>query len=80
MLNLISVPQFLKENFDFIKEFYIEGWVYSEGSNTEHIGKLNVVKFGFPMVQIQDGCHFVLFSNGRDHWKTKIFASPGQFM
>ena len=45
---------------------------YSGGSNTEnwnteHIEMLNVLKFGFPMVQKQDG--------SQSHWITEIFAS-----
>ena len=34
----------------------------------------------FPVVQKQDGCHFVLFSNGLDHWKTKLLASLDHFI
>ena len=34
----------------------------------------------FPMVQKQDACHFVLFSNGLDHWKTELLATLDCFM
>ena len=45
-----------------------------------NIGILNVLKLSFPMVQKQDGVHFVLFSNGRDHWKTILLASLDYFI
>ena len=37
----------------------------SEHSNTESIRKPNVSKFGFRMVEKQNGGHFVRFSNGQ---------------
>ena len=41
---------------------------------TKHIGILNVMKFGYPMVQKQDGHNFAWFSNGLDYYKTKLVA------
>ena len=49
------------------------------GLNTEQIGIPNVFKFGFPIVQKQDGCHSVLFSNGLNHSKTELFGKPRLF-
>ena len=51
----------------------------TEHWNTEHIGVPSFLKFCFPMVQKQDGCHFVLFSNGPDHWKIEFLASLDHF-
>ena len=45
-----------------------------------NIGISKVWKFFFIMVQKQDDCHFVLFSNGSDNWKSKLLASLDHFI
>ena len=42
--------------------------------------KLDILKFGFSMVQKQDGHLFVWFSNVPYNWKTKFLASLDHFI
>ena len=53
---------------------------YRKHWNTENIGILNIFKFGFLIVQKQDGCHFDLFSDGPDHWNNQTMASLDYFI
>ena len=58
----------------FLKTEY-RGGLNNEHWNSEHIGILNVLKFGFSNGLKQDGCHFVLFSIDLNHWKKNVLES-----
>ena len=61
---------------------YYSGDSSTKHWNTKHIGIMSLFKLDFSMVQKQDGCHFVWFSNGPDHCKTEkmayIFSAIGK--